>query len=244
MCIWKQCGQRLYSNIALKKDILSQMTKIIPIKLGTDQNGFCVARSAADVLRAGGIVAVPTDTIYGIAALAQNLVSVEKLYAIKRRDQGKPIAICVHEISEVYRWAEVCVPELLLHRMFPGAVTAVFRRTKDLNPALNPSISLVGVRIPNCHFIRQVARYCSEPLALTSANVSSKDSTLSIHEFQELWPQLDVVFDGGELGSGDSKRAGSTVIDLSTPGRFRIIREGCAFKETKKLLEEFHIEEL
>uniref|UniRef100_A0A2R5LD53 Threonylcarbamoyl-AMP synthase n=1 Tax=Ornithodoros turicata TaxID=34597 RepID=A0A2R5LD53_9ACAR len=244
MRTWKELGVRLYSTFFQIKSTSRVMPRIIPIKLGTVQNGFCVAQSAADALKAGGVIAVPTDTIYGIATLAQRSTSVEKLYAIKKRNYEKPIAICVHEISEIHRWANAHVPELLLQRLFPGAVTALFQRSKDLNPDLNNSTSLVGIRIPNCHFIRQVARYCGEPLALTSANVSSLSSTLSIHEFQELWPLLDVVFDGGELGSGDAERTGSTVVDLSVPGCYRIIRPGCACMETKKILEEFHLEEL
>ncbi|CAN7989371.1 unnamed protein product, partial [Ixodes hexagonus] len=188
--------------------------------------GSSEAQIAADVLRAGGIVALPTDTIYGVAALAQNSESVAKLYRLKRRDSGKPIAICVHDADEISRWAQVSIPDKLLHQLFPGAVTGVFQRTQELNPDLNPLTPLVGVRVPNSNFIRQVARCCGEPLALTSANMSSEMSTLSIQEFQALWPHLDAVFDGGNLGCNGLNREGSTVIDFSVPGHFDIIRRG------------------
>lgn len=246
MCALKTCIRRLSSNIPASRVYRApcNMMRIIPVHSAVGQSGSSEARVAADILRSGGIVALPTDTIYGVAALAQNSQSVAKLYELKRRDAGKPIAICVHDVDEISRWAQVSIPEKLLHHLFPGAVTAVFQRTQELNPDLNLFTPLVGVRVPNSDFIRQVARCCGEPLALTSANVSSEMSTLSIQEFQALWPYLDAVFDGGNLGCKGLNREGSTVINFSVPGHFEIIRKGCAFQETKKLLGEFQLLEL
>lgn len=76
---------------------------------------------------------------------------------------------------------------------------------------------------------------CGEPLALTSANISSQTSTVEIHEFQELWPKLAVVVDGGPIG--DQSRLGSTVVDLSVLGKYRIIRPGCALSSTVDVLK-------
>ncbi|KAM7309115.1 yrdC domain-containing protein, mitochondrial [Ixodes scapularis] len=242
----KTCLRRLYSHIPESRvhKAPRSMTRIIPVDSAVYRTESSEAQAAADILRNGGIVALPTDTIYGVAALAQNSESVEKLYRLKRRDAGKPIAICVHDADEISRWAQVSIPEKLLHHLFPGAVTAVFQRTRELNPKLNPLTPLVGVRVPNSDFIRQVTRCCGEPLALTSANVSSEMSTLSIQEFQALWPHLDAVFDGGNLGYNGLNREGSTVINFSIPGHFEIIRRGCAFRETKELLERFQLLEV
>lgn len=227
-----------------KLDTMSSTLKIIPVKSPTHQDGHGAAEEAAHILRAGGVIAVPTDTIYGVAALAQHSESVERLFQIKRRDSRKPIAICVHDASEISQWAEVSIPESLLHQLFPGPVTAVFCRTPRLNPALNPLTNLVGVRVPDCDFIRQTSKLCGGPLALTSANVSSEMSSLNIQEFQSLWPFLDAVFDGGDLSASGLHRAGSTVIDFSMPGRFNILREGCVPQQCRKLLQEFHLNEV
>lgn len=240
--------RRLHSGIPRHKMCEAlKMPKVIPVNsAGASQNnGLSAVEAATDVLKAGGVIAVPTDTIYGVAALAQNSESVSKLYKLKNRNSGKPIAICVHDANEISRWAEVSIPENLLCQLLPGAVTAVFRRMPELNPALNPGVPLVGIRVPNSDFIRQVARQCGEPLALTSANLSSEMSTLNVQEFQALWPFLDAIFDGGNLGAASGiQREGSTVINFSVPGQFKIIREGCALQETKKLLQEFHLKEV
>ena len=116
------------------------------------------------------------------------------------------------------------MPEQLL----PGQVTLVFRRTDSLNTNFNPDTSLVGVRIPDYQFLREVCRVCQSPLALTSANISNTLSSLAVQEFEELHPSLDLVFDGGRLSDSEEARVGSTVVDLSEEGRYSIMREGSA----------------
>uniref|UniRef100_A0A8C0UXF8 Threonylcarbamoyl-AMP synthase n=1 Tax=Cyanistes caeruleus TaxID=156563 RepID=A0A8C0UXF8_CYACU len=126
------------------------------------------------------------------------------------------------------RYCHVNVPDELLRDLLPGPVTLVLQRSEELNKDLNPFTSLVGVRIPNHPFMRDLARACSGPLALTSANISSQGSTLTVLEFQDLWPQLSLVIDGGPIGDIQSPecRLGSTVVDLSVSGKFSIIRPG------------------
>lgn len=204
------------------------------------ENEFCELVSiAVDSLKSGNIIAVPTDTVYGIAGLAQNSEAVNRLYEIKNRDCKKPIAISVADVSDVYKWGQVTVPQALLSKLLPGPVTVVFNRTTDLNPELNPLTSLVGIRIPDHQFIREVARGCQEPLALTSANVSSAESTLRVEEFENLWPKLDRVFDDGLLGDTFHSRQGSTVVDLSKTGTYKVIRDGSALKSTVQLLSSY-----
>ncbi|XP_011483925.1 yrdC domain-containing protein, mitochondrial isoform X1 [Oryzias latipes] len=194
-----------------------------------------VLKCTVKALQDGHIVAVPTDTIYGLACLAQNSEAVRKIYAVKGRNGQKPLAICVREIQDIYKYCKVEVKKELLGDLLPGPVTLVFKRSETLNPALNPFTSLVGVRIPNHGFMRRLCQMCEEPLALTSANVSSHTSTVEVHEFQELWPHVAVVVDGGPIG--DQSRLGSTVVDLSVCNKYRIIRPGCALSVTLDVLE-------
>ena len=113
------------------------------------------AKVAAEALRGGEVIAVPTDTIYGIAALVQNKDALEKLYTIKKRNPSKPIAICVAEVEEIYKWADVTVDKGLIEDLLPGQVTLVFRRSDELNNNFNPDTELVGVRIPDYPFLRE-----------------------------------------------------------------------------------------
>ncbi len=151
----------------------------------------------------------------------------------------------------------------VLEQLLPGQVTLVFERRSSLPPALNPDTSLVGVRIPDHDFIRQLVRECGYPIALTSANISDTRSTLAVEvwalnimllmkhsshiyqttlhvesipyrcfllvqEFKELWPNLDLVVDGGRIVEDErvSSRSGSTVVHLATQGAFKIVRNG------------------
>ncbi|XP_010574599.1 PREDICTED: yrdC domain-containing protein, mitochondrial [Haliaeetus leucocephalus] len=196
--------------------------------------------AAVGALQAGGLVAVPTDTVYGVACLAQDSGAVRSIYSLKGRNGRKPLAICLGDVDRLYRYCQVNVPDELLRDLLPGPVTLVLKRSEELNKDLNPFTSLVGVRIPNHPFIRELARACSGPLALTSANVSCQASTLTVSEFQDLWPQLSLIIDGGPIGDVQSPecRLGSTVVDLSVSGKFTIIRPGCALTPTVEILRQ------
>lgn len=80
----------------------------------------------------------------------------------------------------IFRWANITVPQEVLEKLFPGQVTAVFTRKEELNSCLNPGNSLIGIRIPNHNFVRQLVKKCQFPIALTSANLSGYESTLQI----------------------------------------------------------------
>lgn len=175
--------------------------------------------ATANVLKNNGVVAIPTDTIYGLAGLAQSKEAVDKIYNIKSRDYRKPLSICVSDVDDLKKWGKVTVPQLLLNELLPGPVTLLFERTASLNPVLNPEVGLVGIRIPDHAFVRALARSCGEPLALTSANESTCPSTLCPEEFSSLWERVDLVVDGGKISSREEARAGSTVVDLSRQGR-------------------------
>ncbi|XP_045900347.1 yrdC domain-containing protein, mitochondrial isoform X1 [Micropterus dolomieu] len=198
-------------------------------------DGAEILSCTVKALKEGHVVAVPTDTIYGLACLAQNSEAVRKTYNIKGRNGQKPLAICVGETQDIYKYCKVTVTKALLGDLLPGPVTLVFERSEVLNTDLNPFTSLVGVRIPDHAFMRRLCQMCAEPLALTSANISSHTSTVAVHEFEELWPKLAVVVDGGPIG--DQSRLGSTVVDLSVLGKYRIIRPGCALSSTVDVLE-------
>lgn len=212
------------------------MEKVIQV----DSNDIevLVSKSVAS-LKKGNIISVPTDTIYGIAGLAQDSNAINKIYNIKRRDLSKPIAISVADVQDIFRWSKVTVPKSLLDKLLPGAVTVVFERSDELNADLNPGTSLVGIRVPDHRLIREISRGCEGPIALTSANISAAQSTISVEEFKELWPMLDLIIDDGIVGDTFQSRQGSTVVDLSKQDHYKIIRDGSALKSTVQTLETF-----
>merc|ERR1712183_1259985 len=205
--------------------------KIVKIGKMVAKSTTTAAKVAAEALAAGEVIAVPTDTIYGIAALVQNKPAVEKLYTIKGRNPAKPIAICVADVEDIYNWAEVTVGREVIEDLLPGQVTLVFKRTDLLNNNFNPGTDLIGVRTPDYAFLREVCSLSSGPLALTSAD----SSALQVEEFAPLHDSLHLVFDGGRLHDSENARLGSTVIDLSHRGTFMIIRPGSVREKVEKI---------
>lgn len=196
---------------------------------------------AVDLLKSDCVVSVPTDTVYGLACDATSVAAINKLYSIKDRNEHKPVAICLSEVSQVQTWAKIeHLPPGLLENLFPGPVTLILTCASKLDKSLSCA-GKVGIRIPDYPFIRSVAKKLERPIALTSANVSSEPSSLTVDEFKLLWGKLGAVFDGGHLGDNDLKRRASTVVDLSIKGYFKIIREGIAFNKTIEILQRFHI---
>lgn len=92
-----------------------------------------------------------------------------------------------------------------------------------LEKSLNPGLNSIGVRVPDSNFIRLIARGSGSALALTSANLSGKPSSVDIKDFENLWEHCAYIYDGGVLPSG---RAGSTVVDLTSLGKYKILRPG------------------
>uniref|UniRef100_A0A1L8DHN9 Threonylcarbamoyl-AMP synthase n=1 Tax=Nyssomyia neivai TaxID=330878 RepID=A0A1L8DHN9_9DIPT len=208
----------------------------------TDPNAVTLAR---DLLAAGEVIALPTDTVYGLACDANNAQAIQKVYGIKGREEKKPVAICVAEIDDFQLWGcTEYLPREMLQQLLPGAVTLVVDKSPRLaNPYLNPGIQRIGIRIPDAAFIRDISRAFRMPIALTSANRSSEPSSLSVGEFQALWPQLGAVFDGGRLGVTETQRAASTVVNLYSDCTYSIKRRGVAMQETEAVLRKFNFNE-
>ena len=193
---------------------------------------------AVEAVARGEVIAVPTDTIYGVAACAASAEGVAAVYATKQREPRKPLAICVADVADIERYASIShLAPGLLEDLLPGPVTLLLPRRSGapLAEELTAGAEAVGVRIPDNPFLRAVCRQHRGALALTSANLSGASSSLAVREFEGLWPACAAVFDGGRLESG---RSGSTVVDLTQPGAFGIVREGESLDTCCQLLAE------
>jgi|TARA_B110000977_G_scaffold192513_1_gene266129 tRNA threonylcarbamoyl adenosine modification protein (Sua5/YciO/YrdC/YwlC family) len=201
---------------------------------------------AVEALRREKVIAIPTDTIYGVAASACSVIGIERLYDAKQRSREVPMAVCVGDAADVSKYADVAhLNPKLLEELLPGPVTLLLRRKTltegcDLSPGLNPGLGLLGIRVPDSEFIRHVSRGFGKAIALTSANQSGTPSTLSVEEFENLWDKCEVVFDGGRIGL-DASRSGSTIVNLSVPGEFSIARPGTTCDTICETLERYGI---
>lgn len=183
-----------------------------------------VLDGAAECLRAGGLAAFPTDTVYGVAALASDPLAVRKLFEAKNRPPDKAIPILLGRVEELERVVEK-VPEVavrLAQAFWPGALTLVFRRRRDfVSPALAGG-ETVAVRVPDHPVVRAIIERVGEPLAGTSANLSGRRSPVTAEEVREqLSASVDIIIDGGRCPGGVE----STVVDVTVDPP-RLLREG------------------
>ncbi|CAJ0581439.1 unnamed protein product, partial [Mesorhabditis spiculigera] len=216
---------------------LSHVAKVLRLSTETMDE---IVEVACRILSSGGVVALPTDTLYGVTTVLEH---TDKLYALKKRTADKPLGIFVPSATDVSRVAECSTVEVsLLRSLLPGPVTLIFDRGNALPVKFNPGVHAVGVRVPNSRFVQALTRRIGVPLAQTSANISGGPSPVQISDFEELFPEIDLVVDGGLIGDG-KEAVGSTIVDLSRKGFYHIIREGCALLETSELLHQAGLKE-
>ena len=185
---------------------------------------------AADTLKNGGVVAFPTDTVYGIGVDPFQPEAIEKLYTIKGRPRDKPIPILVGSHQDVENVAQN-LPKIffqLIKQFWPGALTLIVE-AKGLPTQITAGGKTVGLRMPNHPIALKMLRCFAGPIATTSANKSNKAPTTSKLQIeQELGSLVDLIIDGGETNTGTS----STVIDLiETPPK--VLRQGEIFIEVE-----------
>ncbi|MDE0427511.1 MAG: L-threonylcarbamoyladenylate synthase [Candidatus Poribacteria bacterium] len=193
-----------------------------------------VCFEAVQCLKSGGIIAIPTDTVYGLAADPFNPDAVQRLYTVKGRPDGKPIPLVLSSVADVHRVSQN-LPEFCFHltdRFWPGGLTIVIE-AKDLLPVLTAGGNTVGVRIPDNPLLLQILRTFGGPAAITSANLSGEPPATSPEEIgEELASRIDMIVDGGKTPGPIP----STVYDISvSPPVIR--RHGVISEET--LTQEF-----
>lgn len=177
---------------------------------------------AAEVIRRGGVIAVPTDTVYGFAAAVTNEAAIARLYEIKERSQTKSIAVLLGDADQAHLVADD-FPERaarMAAAYWPGALTLIVRKKAGLPKDLS-SNELVGIRIPDHDVLRELIRRTG-PLATTSANLSGMPPAKSVEEFAPaLGDRLDLILDDGPAAGG----VPSTVVNCSLEPPV-ILREG------------------
>lgn len=196
------------------------------------------------ILQNNGVIAVPTDTIYGLASLVNSEQAVRRIYQIKGRSFTKPLAMAVGYVDDIFIWSKPTLTKEQLGSgdLLPGPVTLMFERESSLPSYFNPNVTNVAIRIPNCQFMIELAQRLKQPIALTSANISNEQSSLCIEEFKSLWSQVDLVVDSGLLASND--RRGSTIVDLTQKDYFHIQRHGIDCERIiRYLTERCHLQE-
>ena len=190
-----------------------------------DEDNFTEAISeAARLVQEGGLVAFPTETVYGLGANALDEKAIERIYKVKGRRADKPLALLVADRDAVKGLA-AWIPDYALRLMdgyWPGPLTLIFKASREVPPSVKSPEGTIGVRMPDHLVALELIRKSGVLLAATSANLSGEASRTTAHEVErDFGDKIDMIIDGGATEVG----VASTVVD-ATGDRPAVVREG------------------
>jgi len=197
-------------------------------------------QAAADIIKAGGLVAFPTETVYGLGADALNPEAVLALFEAKKRPMDNPPIIHVADPAEVSSLV-VEVPkkaELLMEKFWPGPLTLIFKHSNLVPKVTVAGLDTVAVRMPKHKVALELIRQSRCPVAAPSANLAGKPSpTTAHHVYEDLNGRIDAIIDGGATNIGIE----STVVDLSVDPPMLLRPGGTPFEALKEVLSDLKL---
>jgi tRNA threonylcarbamoyl adenosine modification protein (Sua5/YciO/YrdC/YwlC family) len=177
-------------------------------------------------LRKGEVVALPTDTFYGLAVDPVNLRAVERIYQIKTRQKHKPLSLLISGLSQAYSLARDTdtLLDKLADKFWPGPLTVIVRAGTKLPLRSTANTGNVAIRVPDAAIPRAVVEAFGLPITATSANLQgASECTHAACVRDQIGDRLQLIVDGGPTG----RSLPTTIVDLSLgPGRWEILREG------------------
>jgi L-threonylcarbamoyladenylate synthase len=191
------------------------------IKIDTEKPEKDKIEFALNLLRDGGTVVYPTDTIYGLGVNIYDENAIKKVFYIKKRSFNKPLSVCVSQISDINRIAYLDKTKRdIINEILPGPFTIILRKKEFISKLLTAGGEKIGIRIPNNRICMELTKLF--PITTTSANLSGKKPSGSVNEVvEQLDDSVDLILDTGK----SENEFPSTVIDLTlnTP---KVVREG------------------
>jgi L-threonylcarbamoyladenylate synthase len=210
------------------------MVKII--KVDRNNPDEKILNMAVEVLRRGGLVAFPTETVYGLGADALNEEAVRKIFEAKGRPPDNPIIVHVGNMEQVYSLVEDVPPdaERLMEAFWPGPLTLIFYKSPIVSDIVTGGSPKVGIREPQNEIALTLLNLFGRPIAAPSANASGRPSpTKAEHVIEDLGDRVDLIIDGGDVSFGVE----STVLDITTDPPVLYRPGACPKEEIEKVLK-------
>jgi L-threonylcarbamoyladenylate synthase len=196
------------------------------LKISNDKPEASLIRYAADQIRAGEVLGMPTDTFYGLAADPFNLRAVDRVYEIKSRSRYKPLSLLIESVEQAEEMARPLPEEFeaLARKFWPGPLTIIVKASSRLPLKVTANTGNVALRIPNSRIPLAVVQAAQIPITATSANLSGEaECTTALAVRDQLKDRISIIVDGGT----SPREVPSTIIDLTDEdARWRILREG------------------
>lgn len=188
----------------------------------------------ARIIKNGGIVVFPTETVYGIGANGLNAEAVKRIYEIKKRPLTKPINLLVNSVEMIEKVAKDITPleYAIIKEFFPGPLTMILKKKEIVPDIVTAGGATVGIRMPANEIALELIKKAGVPLATPSANISDKPSKTNIKDVMKDFPEgVDCFVDGGESRIG----VASTIVQV-IDGVPHILRQGTITEEQIKKL--------
>ena len=179
---------------------------------------------AADVIKEGGLVVFPTETVYGLGANALDEDAVKRVYAAKGRPSDNPMIVHIARASDIGQMTRMLSPDIvnLIDNFWPGPLTLIVKSKDSIPKATRGGLETVGVRLPDNETARMLIELSGVPIAAPSANLSGKPSPTKVeHVIEDLDGKVDVILKGGDCRVGIE----STVLDVSGD-KLMVLRPG------------------
>lgn len=212
------------------------MKKTLVLKINSQKPNTKKIRIAADFIRKGGLVAFPTETVYGLGANALNAEAVRSLFKAKKRPLDNPPIVHVADAEDVSRLAREVSPkaEKIMKNFWPGPLTLIFDRSEIVPDVTVAGLDTVAVRMPKHNVALALIRESGKPIAAPSANLAGKPSpTTAKHVLDDLDGRIDVVLDAGPTHIGVE----STVLDITVDPPQILRPGGTPFEMLQKTLD-------
>ncbi len=213
------------------------MKKTIVLKVNCENPESAKISLAAAIIRKGGLVAFPTETVYGLGADALNPDAVRKIYTAKKRPLDNPIIVHVANENDIYKLAEETpeCAEALTDRFWPGPLTLVLKASSMVPRVTTGGLDTIAIRMPKHRVALALIEASGTPIAAPSANLAGRPSpTVAEHVIEDLYGRIDIILDAGPTNIGVE----STVLDLTCDPP-RILRPGgVTYEELRSVLGE------
>ena len=208
-------------------------TKII--KIDQEQIDYNLLGEAVNIIKDGGIIAFPTETVYGLGANGLNEKAVEKIFLAKGRPQDNPLILHIYAIDQIKDLVEEISPiaKACIEEFWPGPLTILFKKSAKVPEIITAGLDTVAIRMPENKIALELIRLSNTPIAAPSANISGRPSPTSAkHVVEDLSGKVDMIIDGESTGIGLE----STVLDLSGDIPMILRPGGITEEDLKKII--------
>jgi len=196
------------------------------VKINSEKPEVSLIRYAADQIRSGQVLGMPTDTFYGLAADPFNLRAVDRVYEIKSRSRHKPLSLLIESVDQAEELAQPLPEEfyILAKRYWPGPLTIIVKASSRLPLKVTANTGNVALRVPKAQIPLAVVQAARIPITATSANLSGEtECTTAVAVRDQLQDRIGIIVDGGT----SPRDIASTIVDLTDEeARWRVLREG------------------